>query len=131
MCNRRNTGIMSLSLARGQKPDSPRLKKRGGAEWQGQWGAGAAGSLNVLSDYLSRVWLMFRQMISGRFADYTPSYNAFVKAILQLFPLDTYVEHPVNLMEIVPGDTAETPIRDSYKAIVKRADDRGRRFLGR
>ena len=79
--------------------------------------------MNVLSDYLSRVWLMFRQMISGRFADYTPSYNAFVKAILQLFP--------VNLMEIVPGDTAETPIRDSYKAIVKRADDRGRRFLGR
>lgn len=54
-----------------------------------------------------------------------------LEAILQLFPLDTYVEHPVNLMEIVPGDTAETPIRDSYKAIVKRADDRGRRFLGR
>ena len=25
-------------------------------------------------------------------------------AILKLFPLDTYVEHPVNLMEVMPGD---------------------------
>ena len=24
-------------------------------------------------------------------------------AILKLFPLDTYVEHPVNLMEVMPG----------------------------
>ena len=31
-------------------------------------------------------------------------------AILQLFPLDTYVEKPVNLMEVMPGDTVETPI---------------------
>ena len=25
-------------------------------------------------------------------------------AILQVFPLDTYVEHPVNLMEVMLGD---------------------------
>ena len=29
-------------------------------------------------------------------------------AILQVFPLDTYVEKPVNLMEVMPGDTVET-----------------------
>ena len=36
-------------------------------------------------------------------------------AILQVFPLDTYVEHPVNLMEVMPGDNVETPIWDTYK----------------
>ncbi len=33
-------------------------------------------------------------------------------AILQLFPLDTYVEKPFNLMEVMPGDDVETPIWD-------------------
>jgi L-fucose mutarotase len=40
-----------------------------------------------------------------------------LKAILQLFPLDTY-DMPVALMEKVPGDTVETPIWDTYKEIV-------------
>ena len=46
-------------------------------------------------------------------------------AILQLFPLDTYVEHPVNLMEVMPGDDVETPIWDTYKEIVTKHDERG------
>ena len=53
-----------------------------------------------------------------------------LEVILQLFPLDTYVEHPVNLMEVVPGDTVETPIWDSYKEIVKKADERGEKAFG-
>lgn len=36
-------------------------------------------------------------------------------AILQLFPLDIYVDKPVSLMEVMPGDTVETPIWDEYK----------------
>lgn len=48
-----------------------------------------------------------------------------LEAILTLFPLDTYVEHPVRLMEVMPGDTVETPIWDEYKAIVKKNDARG------
>ena len=51
-------------------------------------------------------------------------------AILQLFPLDTYVEHPVNLMEVMPGDDVETPIWDTYKDIVKKYDDRGADAIG-
>ena len=39
-------------------------------------------------------------------------------AILQLFPLDTYVEKPVLLMEVVKGDNAKTPIWDEYKKII-------------
>ena len=46
-------------------------------------------------------------------------------AILQLFPLDTYVEKPVSLMEVVSGDNVETPIWDEYKIIIAKYDDRG------
>lgn len=46
-------------------------------------------------------------------------------AILQVFPLDTYVEKPVTLMSVVKGDTAKTPIWDTYKEIVAKYDDRG------
>ena len=46
-------------------------------------------------------------------------------AILQLFPLDTYVEKPVSLMSVGPGDKVETPIWDEYKRVVEKYDDRG------
>lgn len=48
-----------------------------------------------------------------------------LEAILEVFPLDTYIEKPVNLMEVVPGDTVETPIWDTYKEIVSKYDNRG------
>ena len=51
-------------------------------------------------------------------------------AILQVFPLDSYVEHPVNLMEVMPGDTVETPIWDTYKEIIRKYDDRGDAVVG-
>ena len=51
-------------------------------------------------------------------------------AILQVFPLDTYVEKPVNLMEVMPGDTVETPIWDVYKEIIAKHDERGAATVG-
>ncbi len=51
-------------------------------------------------------------------------------AILQVFPLDTYVEHPVNLMEVMKGDNVETPIWDTYKKIVRKYDERGDAAVG-
>lgn len=51
-------------------------------------------------------------------------------AVLQLFPLDTYVEKPVTLMEVMAGDTAETPIWDTYKEIVTKYDTRGAEAVG-
>ena len=53
-----------------------------------------------------------------------------LEAILQLFPLDTDVEHPVNLMQVMPGDPVETPVWESYKEIVKKADERGAEAVG-
>ena len=46
-------------------------------------------------------------------------------AILKLFPLDTYVEKPVTLMQVVPGDPVETPIWDEYINIISNYDGRG------
>ena len=51
-------------------------------------------------------------------------------AVLKLFPLDTYVEKPVNLMEVVPGDDVETPIWDTYKDIIAKYDKRGAACVG-
>jgi len=48
-----------------------------------------------------------------------------LEAILKVFPLDTYVEKPVSLMQVMPGDNAETPIWDIYKKIVSEVDSRG------
>ena len=48
-----------------------------------------------------------------------------LEAIVKLFPLDTYVEHPVSLMQVMPGDNAKTPIWDVYKDIVSKEDERG------
>ena len=40
-------------------------------------------------------------------------------AVLQLIPLDRYVEKPVALMEVVPGDTCPTPpIWQTYKDLL-------------
>jgi len=39
-------------------------------------------------------------------------------AILQLFPLDTYVAAPVSLMEVVPGDPVVPVIWDEFREIV-------------
>ena len=41
---------------------------------------------------------------------------------LKLYPLDPYVEAPVALMEVVPGDTVETPIWDVYQTLCDRSE---------
>ena len=51
-------------------------------------------------------------------------------AILTVFPLDGYVEAPVSLMQVMPGDTVETPIWDEYKKIVAKHDERGAQAFG-
>ena len=48
-----------------------------------------------------------------------------LEAILQLMPLDTYVDHPVMLMAVTPGDPVETPIWETYQSIVHQYDPRG------
>ncbi len=56
--------------------------------------------------------------------------SELLDAILQLFPLDTYVEKPVSLMEVMKGDTVETPIWNEYYDIISRHDPRGAECAG-
>ncbi len=51
---------------------------------------------------------------------------AYLDAVLQLFPLDDYIEQPVNLMQVVPGLNIKTPIWDTYFEIISRYDARGK-----
>lgn len=77
-------------------------------------------------------------LADGNFPSETMGKNAIVircdghgipellEAILTVMPLDKYVDCPVSLMEVVPGDTVETPIWDTYKDIVSKYDNRGK-----
>jgi L-fucose mutarotase len=41
-----------------------------------------------------------------------------LEAILEFFPLDTYVERPVGVMAVVPGDPYKPVIWEEYKKII-------------
>ena len=80
----------------------------------------------------------------GNFPTHTMGKNAIVirmdghgvpeilDAILQVFPLDTYTDKPVQLMELMDCDKGkiETPIWDTYKEIVAKYDERGEKAVG-
>ena len=52
-------------------------------------------------------------------------------AILQVIPLDEYVEHPVMIMQVAEKDRGmEIPIWDEYKKIVAKYDARGEAAFG-
>ena len=42
-----------------------------------------------------------------------------LKAILQLLPLDPFVERPVALMAVVPGDSTRPTIWEQYRGIIQ------------
>ena len=52
-------------------------------------------------------------------------------AILQVIPLDEYVEHPALIMQVADKDKGlEVPIWDTYKQIVAKHDSRGTAAFG-
>ena len=52
-------------------------------------------------------------------------------AILQVFPLDAYVDTPAMLMEKMECDKdLEIPVWEEYKAIIAKHDDRGEKAVG-
>jgi L-fucose mutarotase len=46
-------------------------------------------------------------------------------AILSLFPLDDFTDHPVSLMQVVPGDPTVPVIQDEIRAVVRRHETKG------
>jgi len=47
-----------------------------------------------------------------------------LEAILKFFPLDIYVDRPVGLMAVVPGDKTKPTIWEQYRAILKASGER-------
>ena len=41
-------------------------------------------------------------------------------AVMKFFPLDTYTEKPIALMEVVPGDDIKPVIWDDYRNIIRK-----------
>ncbi len=46
--------------------------------------------------------------------------SALLTALLPLFPLDRFVDKPLALMQVVPGDTTKPAIWEEYRAIASR-----------
>jgi L-fucose mutarotase len=47
-----------------------------------------------------------------------------LEAVLKLLPLDIYVERPVALMSVVPGDQTKPAIWDQYRALLQASGER-------
>jgi L-fucose mutarotase len=47
-----------------------------------------------------------------------------LEAVLKFFPLDQYVEHPVALMAVVPGDKTRPTIWEEYRKIIKASGEK-------
>ena len=54
-----------------------------------------------------------------------------LEAVLRFFPLDRYVENPVALMSVVPGDTVKPAIWDVYREILNGEETAAVDFLDR
>lgn len=52
--------------------------------------------------------------------------SELLDAILKFFPLDTYVEAPVGVMEVVPGDDMVPTVWEEYKTIIKKHEGQER-----
>lgn len=51
-----------------------------------------------------------------------------LEAILNLFPLDTYVERPISLMAVIPGDKIQPVIWEEYRRIIQESKEPFRDF---
>lgn len=51
-----------------------------------------------------------------------------LEAVLKLFPLDTYVEKPVSLMAVTPGDKVKPVIWEEYRRIIQQSKEPFKEF---
>jgi len=47
-----------------------------------------------------------------------------LEAILKLFPLDVYVDRPIALMSVVPGDKTKPTIWEKYRSIINESGEK-------
>lgn len=46
-----------------------------------------------------------------------------LEAILKFFPLDKYIDNPVGLMAVIPGDNVKPVIWEKYRKIISASDE--------
>lgn len=51
-----------------------------------------------------------------------------LEAVLKFFPLDTYSEYSVGLMQVVPGDNVKPVIWDEFKTIIEQSGESFKSF---
>jgi L-fucose mutarotase len=51
-----------------------------------------------------------------------------LEAVLKLFPLDSYVERPVSLMAVTPGDKIQPVIWEEYRKIIQESKEPFKEF---
>lgn len=51
-----------------------------------------------------------------------------LSAVLELFPLDVFVERPAALMQVVEGDSTKPTIWDKYRRIIKESGEKFEEF---
>ena len=56
------------------------------------------------------------------------SIPGILEAVLKLFPLDTYVERPVSLMAVTPGDTVKPVIWEEYRRVIQASKEPFKEF---
>jgi L-fucose mutarotase len=49
-----------------------------------------------------------------------------LEAVLKFFPLDPYVDCPVALMQVVPGDPYKPTIWETYKTLIQKTDNKNK-----
>ncbi len=59
--------------------------------------------------------------------------SPILEAVMELFPLDTFVNHPVALMSVVPGDNYKPDIWPAYEEVIRKheAHFKGFEFMER
>lgn len=66
-----------------------------------------------------------RHAHSGRVVDCTGhSIPELLEAVARFFPLDRYVEHPVTIMNVLPGDPVQPTVWEKYASILSASEGR-------
>ena len=81
---------------------------------------------NILSPELLKVLMEMGHGDEIVIAD--GNFPPLLEAIVQFFPLDTFVKQPVTLMAVVPGDNYSPDIWPVYESIIRKFNPRFNNF---
>jgi len=70
--------------------------------------------------YVTQVYyLLLQKLLHSMRIDILSGVPEILEAVLKFFPLDIYVDQPVALMSVVPGDDTKPTVWEDYRKIIK------------